>query len=933
MLDKKSDLFADNSQFGHFRIVSKIGAGGMGEVFLAEDTKLERKVALKLLPENFSADSEPLRRFKLEARAASALNHPNIITVYEIGESEGANYIATEFIDGVTLRERMKGRLTFEEILSIAIQTAEALSAAHQAGIVHRDIKPENIMIRPDGYVKVLDFGLAKLTDNDNNEEDTDPEDATRKLVKTNPGVVMGTVNYMSPEQARGKPIDARSDVFSFGIVLHEMLAGKVPFPGETMTDVLAAIINSEPVPLASVAPDLPQELQRIVSKTLKKKREQRYHSTRDLLTDLKELREALQLESKLEQTAVPNRQDTGRTSQQVRNSTNSSGSSVKDSILLTEFENSTGEAIFDQTLKMALAFALAQSPFLDIFPDAKVGQAMRLMGRSSGERVTKDLGYEICLRQGLKAFITGTISNFGAIYVLTLEAINARSGESLGREFEQVASREEVLNALSRAASGLREKLGESLSSIEKYGVPIEYITTSSLEALKFFSLGAEQVNTGKTLEAIPFYKKALEIDPKFSSVYLGLGVLYANTGQWKLAAEMAVKAFDLRDTASENEKLRVTFFYYSFVTGEIDKAIDTLELWRKTYPAHLPAIINLSDCFERTGQAEKAVAGAREGLRMDASNAILYMNLAESLLSLDRFEEVKETCRKAFEKNCDGDYFHLFLYIVGLIETDEAAMAENLAWFRGRVDEYLALNLQTGTAAFHGQWRQAQDFSRRAIDLGKRSDAGEVAAQYAAEQAVRIAFWGAGTGLPTGDEAQLKTVLKTQTNNALKLVRGTYSLTRSALALAVAGQAEEARSLAAELKETRPKDTLINELWLPTIRAAIELQNGKAKEAVEELEMTERYEKAAEFYPQYIRGLAFLKLNKPKQAAREFDKILDHRGEAGLSSIYPLAQLGKARATKDRAQYEKFFELWKHADKDMPALVEAKKEYESLS
>ncbi len=916
--------------FGHYKVIDKLGAGGMGEVFLAEDTRLERKVALKLLPERFSDESEALRRFKQEAKAASALNHPNIITVYEIGGHEGSNFIATEFIDGRTLRERMRERLSFDEALSIIVQTAEALSAAHQAGIVHRDVKPENIMVRKDGYVKVLDFGLAKLTEGDGG--NAKAEDATRKLVMTNPGVVMGTAAYMSPEQARGLPVDAGSDIFSFGAVMHEMLAGQPPFAGETMMDVIQAVISTEPTPLKSLAEHLPQELIRIVGKTLKKKREHRYHSTKDLLNDLKDLREELLLEAKLEQTAVPEREVTAKTTTGGSHSTNASGSNVKDSLLLTEIENSTDEAIFDHTLKTALAFALAQSPFLDIFPEQKVSQALRLMGREPTERVTKELGYEICLRQGLKAFITGSISSFGSIYVLTLEAVNARTGASLGREFEQVASREEVLNALSRGASGLREKLGESLSSIEQFGVPVEYITTSSLEALKFFTLGHEQVNSGKTFEAIPFYKKALEIDSAFSSVYMALGVLYANTGQWNLATEMVVKAYGLRDNASENEKLRVTYFYYNFVTGEIDKAINTLEVWRKTYPSHSPAFVNLSDNLERIGQSEKAIGIVRECLRFDGNNAILYMNMAESLLSLDRYAEVKETCQRAFEKTFDGDHFHMLLYIVAFIENDTAAMTEHLDWFSGRADEYIALDLQTRTSGFRGEWRRAQDGSRRAIDLANRSGAAEVAGQYAADQAVRIAFWSNGTGIPKGNEPQLKSVLKTQTNNALKHERAVHSLTRSALALAVAGEAAEAESLVAELKEKRPKDTLVHTLWLPLVHAAFELQNGRAKEAIEELEIAKRYEKVGEFFPQYLRGLAYAKLNKTKQATREFDKIVNNRGEGALSSIYPLAQLGKARSLKDKAEYEKFFELWKDADKDMPALVEAKKEYAEL-
>ena len=912
--------------FAHYKIRSQIGSGGMGDVYLADDTKLDRKVAIKFLHEKFSKDEDLLNRFIQEAKAASALNHPNILTVYEIGEHEGRHYISAEYIDGKTLRERMKQRLTFDETLSIMVQTAEALSAAHQAKIVHRDIKPENIMIRSDGYVKVLDFGLAKLTEINH----TDGEEQTKKLVKTNPGVVMGTVAYMSPEQARGKNTDARSDVFSFGIVLYEMLTGKVPFTGETMTDVLSSIISTEPQGITSLAPHLPRELQRIVQKTLRKKRDLRYQTTQDMLVDLKDLRDELQLEAKLEQTAVPNKPDSGQVSA-PRYST-SSGGGIKDSLLLTEFENATGEAIFDQTLKMALAFSLAQSPFLDIVPDSRVSQTLRLMGRKADERVTRELGEEICMRQNLKAFMAGTISSFGEIYVLTLEAVNARTGESLGREFEQVNSREEVLNALGRAAAGIREKLGESLSSIEKFNVPGESITTSSLEALKIFVLGREQVVNGKQLEAIPFYKKALEIDPKFALAYTELAVVYRNTDQWKSAAEMTANAYELRETVSETERLRIIYYYHNFVAGEMDKATETLELWRNTYPNFVVSYVSLSDSYERLGQSEKAIGFARQGLKLDPNYATIYMNLVESLVSLDRYDEAKETCRQAFERKLDGDYFHLFPYMVAFIENDAAAMEANLRWFAGRDDEYLALDLQAGAAGFHGKWRTAQDFSRRSFDLAGRGNTKEVAAKFAAEQALRIVFWSSGTGLPASDDPQLRTVLKAQTNKALNLEKGQLVVVAVALALAAAGHADEANLLTNELFDERPKDNLLNHLWLPTIRAALLLQSGKAKEAIEELEITERLEKAAEFYPQYLRGLAYLQLKKSKDAVREFDKILNHRGEAPLSSVYPLAQLGKARAMKDKAEYEKFLEIWKDADKDMPALLAAREEFEKL-
>lgn len=914
-------------QIGRYKVLSEIGEGGMGKVFLAEDSDLGRQVALKVLPEKFSVDSEGLDRFKQEARAASALNHPNIITVYEIGEAEGTNFIATEFIDGKTLRERMDGeRLTFDEVLTVAIQTAEALAAAHDAGIVHRDIKPENIMIRPDGYVKILDFGLAKLAEN--SLPSSDSEDMTRKLVKTHPGVVMGTVSYMSPEQARGKDIDARSDVFSFGVVLYELLGGEQPFKGETMTDILAAIINSEPPPLSNLAPHLPKELLRIVGKTLKKRRDSRYHSTRDLLGDLRELHEELLLEAKLESTAVPDRADARETAPATPTSTDGN----KDALLLTEFENLTGEGIFDQTLKTALAFSLSQSPFLDIFPDTKVRQTLGWMGRTGDEKITKELAYEICLRQGLKAFITGTISSIGTTFVITLEAINARSGESLGRQFEQVTSREEVLTALSKAATGLREQLGESLSSIQKYDIPVEFATTSSLEALEYFTLAYEQQNTGKTLEAIPFYKKALEYDPNFASVYSGLGVIYANTEQWKLASEMIEKAYELRHSVSENEKLRIVYFYHKLVTGEVDKAIDTLEVWRRTYPSHVVALVNLADSYERIGQSEKAVEVAHGAMRLDSNNAIAYMNLAESLLSLGRLEEFKEVCDKAKAKKLDGDYFHILPYMVAFIEGDQEEMVRHLAWFNGRQDEYLALDLLAATAAFKGQWRKAQEYSRKSVDQAVRGGAREVAAQFAAEQGIRIAFWRSGRGLPEPGGPQLSAVLRTQVNKALSFERSAVALSLSAIALAVGGLSEEANSLIGELRESRPKDTLINELWIPTVRAAMELQNKRPKDAIEVLEPAVRFEREGYFYQRYLRAFAFEGLGYEDDALREFTKILDNRTDAVLSSLYPLAQLGKARILKDKAEYEKFFELWKDADDDMPAMVAAKREYSEL-
>lgn len=914
--------------FGQYQVISQLGAGGMGEVFLAEDARLGRKVALKILPAKFSVDSERLERFVREARAASALNHPNIITVYEIGEFEGTNFMAVEYIDGQTLRGRMSaGKMTFDDILSICIQTAEALSAAHQAGIIHRDIKPENIMIRPDGYVKVLDFGLAKLSEK--HEETGSPEQSTKKLMQTEPGMMMGTAAYMSPEQARGKPVDARSDVFSFGIVMYEVLAGCLPFNGETMIDLLASIINTEPPPLSTRAGHLPKELQRIVHKSLKKEAGERYQSTKELLNDLKDLRDELRLESKLEQSAVPHITQAKRDSSTGVSTTTGSN---KDAILLTEFENTTGDPIFDQTLKAALAFSLAQSPVLDIYPDSKVNQALTMMGREANEPVTKELGSEIAVRRGLKAYIAGTIARFGTQFVLTLEAINAQTGESLGREFEHVPSQDEVLTAISRAATGLREKLGESLSSIERHDMP-EYVTTPSLDALKYFVHGQEASFVGKPLEAIPFMLKAIECDPKFAIGWVMLGYNYANIDQWKQASDAISNAYEFRDSVSEPERFRIDYAYYKLVTGEMDKAIETLELWGKTYPWIGGIPMSLADCYMKIGKWKNAIAVLRERGGLERNDvAVSYVNLIESLTAIGNYSEAKSFYQTAQQKGFVGYYFQLPIAIIAFIEGDADVLKQQIDWFKGRNEEYFGIDVQTGIAAFRGQWRKTKELSKHAIDAAVRSEAYEVAAQFAADQALRIVFWSSGNGMPDSANKQLQTAVKTQVANALKLERSKASLAAAALVFSVAGQADDAQVLYDELRRDHPKNTLLNDLWLPAVRAALCLQSSKAKEAIEELEVAERFERAAKFYPQYIRGLAYLSLDKMAQAAGEFDKILDHLGEGPLSSIYPLAQLGKARASKSRAEYEKFFELWKDADSDMPAMAAAKKEYDEL-
>jgi serine/threonine protein kinase/tetratricopeptide (TPR) repeat protein len=950
----------------------------MGEVYLARDTRLERHVAIKVLAAEVTKSAAIVRRFEREAKAASALNHPNIVTIYEIGESAGTNYIVTEYIEGNTLRKHLQRKpLSPSEALDLAIQIASALAAAHKAGIVHRDIKPENVMVRPDGLVKLLDFGLVKLAEDQRmalgreipNYENT-----------TEPGMVMGTVRYMSPEQARGKKLDARTDIFSLGVVLYEMIVGFAPFEGESVADEFAAILQREPSPIGNYTADIPDQFQRILEKALRKEVGERYQSMDDLLADFRIIQDEFRVRSKLEgprrresagawanprtptraisATQVTVTRSLDVVSARLRSSAEhivvqakghkrivlgAVGALVilalaaafyirrgpmlteQDTILLADFENSTGDSIFDGTLKQGLAVQLSQSPFLHLFPDVRVRQTLKLMGRSSDDRVTSEIGREICERQGLKAVIVGAIAPLGSHYVISLEAINGRSGEVLAREQTEAESKEQVLKMLSRGASRLREKLGESLGSIQKFDAPLE-VTTSSLGALKAFSLGLEQTQTGKFLEGIPHYKRAIELDPQFAYAFGSLAVNYYNTRQPRLAAEYAEKAFALRDRMSELEKLRITSFYYAFVTGEIDKGIETVELYKRTYPRDERGPLNLSDRCGMIGQFDRAVSEARQALALNPNNAIAYWNLADSLTRLGRFVEAKEVCEQAIGLKLDTIALHYFLYQIAFVEGDAAAMQQQLTWASDRPDAYMAYDWQSAAAAFGGQWRRALDLSRHSTELAAHSNAKEVAARYAAELALRSSVFGLC--------AQTRDAVR----QSLAFERNQVSLTRATLALAICGEATQAQLLMEELVRRYPKDTLVNGVWLLVVRAALELQRNPT-EAVRLLEPARRYEPAAEFWPQYVRGLAYLRLNSGVEAAGEFQKILDHRGEGNLSVLYPLAHLNLARAKSStgdkegsRKEYQSFFALWKDADADLPVFREATKASDSM-
>ena len=967
---------ANGTKLGRYEIRSKIGEGGMGEVYLAEDILLHRKVAIKFLSADVAHNRQRLGRFEQEAFTASALNHPNILTVFEMGDADSVRFIATEYVDGETLRQRLKqSRLTVREALDIAIQIASALAAAHKAGIIHRDIKPENIMVRhDDSIVKVLDFGLAKASEKLSAQLAGDELEAnTRAMVNTSPGMVMGTAGYMSPEQARGLAVDERTDIWSLGVVLYEMIAGRLPFEGQTPSDVIAMILHKEPPALTLLSDEATERLDEIVAKALAKDREDRYQVAKDLLIDLRRLKQHLDFESEVERTLAPEMRSTSEapssaqtTSTQVQTAASSAeyivteikrhkkglaitaGAALilflalagyllytrrspaltdKDTILLADFVNTTGDAVFDGTLRQALAVQLGQSPFLNIFPDQGVRETLRYMGRSPDERVTRDIGREICERQGIKAMLIGSIANLGSHYVLTVEGLNPRTGEAIVREQAEAESKEQVLKSLGQVASKLREKLGESLASVQKFDAPVEQATTSSLEALKAYSLGLEKHTGGRYLDAIPLYKRATELDTNFAIAHARLAAVYFNTRQFDLASQSSQKAFELRDRASEREKFYITDNYYALVSMELEKDIETMELWKQTYPRDYVAYNQLALRCNFAGQFEKAVTNASEALRLNPSSAPAYSNLSSGFVRLNRFDEAQEIVQQAFARKVESVSLHAQLYEIAFIKGDTAALKQQTDWAAGKPDEYLVSDWQTKGAEFNGQTRKAGELSARAIELARTRESSEIAARFQAEHAMALALFNDCERA----KADVGKSLATLRTRAIMLTGGR--------ALAFCGESGSLQGLIDELSRQWPNDTLFNSLWLPVIRAQLELRRGNPTQAIQLLETTRRYERIGSFAPQYFRGQAYLAQSKGQEAAAEFQTILDHRGWAPLSPFYPLAHLGLAQSavlrgdtSQARKSYQDFFALWKDADADNPILVKARKEYDQL-